>query len=45
MNSDMPITWWHVKTQKLMEMILMVLREQQELTEGIDEAKLRKVFV
>ena len=30
MNSDMHIAWWNEKTQKKMEMILMVLREQSE---------------
>ena len=30
MHSDRHITWWNVKTQKQMEMILMVLSEQSE---------------
>ena len=30
MSPDMHTTWWNVKIRKLMEMILMVFREQSE---------------
>ena len=30
MSSDMHTAWWNVKIRKLMEMILMVFREQYE---------------
>ena len=43
MNLDMHITWWYVKTQKPMEMILMVRRKQSEEACDLDTRNLARM--
>ena len=44
MSLDMHITWWNVKNRKLMEMILLVFREQSEEDGQMNTVKKLVVF-
>ena len=45
MSLDMRTTWWNVKILKLMEMILMVLREQSEEDDQMSTARKPVVII